>query len=515
MKGRKGLIALVLAIVVVAAILISGIGGSGGGGYVVRGIFDNGSFMVPGEQVRIAGANVGEVEAVDVTQPGEVDSYENGHPEKIEGKAVIVMTITDPGFQHFSRDATCEIRPQSLIGEKYVDCRPTLPRAPGAEAPPELREIPSGEPGAGQRLLPLENTSSAVDPDLINDIHTLPYAQRFRLIFNELGATLAGRGTDIEEAVKRANPDLRDADRLLQILNSQRDELAQLASDSEQFTRPLARERAHVAGFFSNAGAAGQATAERGAELEASLSKFPQFLREFRHTMRNLQGFSDAATPVARYLDQATPALTEATRHLGPFTTASTVALKALGNAGEASGPKFRATDPIVKKARNLARSGASPTTKLAKFLVNTNKTGGWDDLVDLIYNGAGALNEFDSYGHFVRSLVTLANCAEYVAVPATGCGAKFTGAGAHSSSVFDLAGTYRRIQENLAKPTGGTAAASSGPTTSVTPAAPAPAEPEPELGEGESIGGEAEGQGARTAPSPPQRALLDYLLGP
>ena len=33
--------------------------GGGGGGYEVRAIFDNGGFLVPGEEVRVAGANVG------------------------------------------------------------------------------------------------------------------------------------------------------------------------------------------------------------------------------------------------------------------------------------------------------------------------------------------------------------------------------------------------------------------------------------------------------------------------
>jgi ABC-type transporter Mla subunit MlaD len=503
---RRRLIALGL-VAAVAVVLLASSGG-GDNGYVVRGIFDNGAFMVQGEQVRVAGATVGKVKSVDVTVPGEVDSYENGRPEAIEGKAVIVMEITDPAFQDFRRDASCVIRPQSLIGEKYVDCRPTLPRAPGTEPPPPLREIPDGEPGTGQRLLPLENDSTAVDPDLINNIQTLPYAQRFRLIFNELGATLAGRGEDVEEAVKRANPDLRDADLLLKILRDQRDELAQLAEDSDRVVRPLARERAHVAGFFSNAGAAGQATAERGAELEASLRRLPQFLREFRTTMRNLQGFSEAATPVFGYLDEATPALTEATRNLGPFTAASTVALKSLGNAGEAAGPKLRAADPIVKKARNLARTGASPTTKLARFLVSTKKTGGWNGLVDLIYNGTGALNEFDKYGHLIRSLVVIADCAEYVAQPKTGCKANFTEA---EASAVDSAALYQRIQEEMAEISGGTAATSTGPSTLIQPSV--PAEPTPELGEGEALGGA--GLGARAAPSPPQRALLDYLLGP
>ena len=57
-------------------------GGGESSGYVVRAIFDNGGFMVKGEQVRVAGANVGEIESVGVTLPGEVDSYEGGKPNR-------------------------------------------------------------------------------------------------------------------------------------------------------------------------------------------------------------------------------------------------------------------------------------------------------------------------------------------------------------------------------------------------------------------------------------------------
>src|SRR4029077_5477189 len=154
------------------------------------------------------------MEWVGVTMPGEFDAFEPGKPQKVPGKAVIAMKIDDPGFQDFRSDASCLIRPQSLIGEKFVDCTPTLPRAPGSQPPPALKKIPAGEPGAGQYLLPFENNSTSVDPDLINNINQLTYVQRFRLILNELGAGLAGRGEDIEEVVKRANPVLRDADRV-------------------------------------------------------------------------------------------------------------------------------------------------------------------------------------------------------------------------------------------------------------------------------------------------------------
>jgi phospholipid/cholesterol/gamma-HCH transport system substrate-binding protein len=503
---RKTLvIGVVVAAAIAAVVLLASGGGGSDNGYVVRAVFDNGGFMVKGEQVRVAGANVGEIESVSVSLPGEVTSYEGGKPQKISGKAVIVMKITDPGFQDFRSDASCLIRPQSLIGEKFVDCRPTVPRAPGSPPAPPLKQVPSGQPGAGEYLLPLENNSTSVDPDLINDINKLPYAQRFRLIFNELGAGLAGRGADIEAAVKRANPALRDIDRLLGILNSQRDQLTQLAADSEQILGPLSRERAHVAGFFANSGAAAQASSERGADLEASLRKFPAFLREFRLTMRSLQGFSDAATPTFAALGKAAPSFTESTRLLTPFSAASTVALKSLGAAGEEAGPTLRAADPIVRKTSELANTGAVPTTKLAEFLASTKETKGFDGLVDLIYNGAAATNGFDKYGHFTRLLTTLTNCLEYESTEASGCSAKFTGANAGTSSISET-DLFSLFAEEEAARVGGTLARPGGPTGSIAPSRPtAPAEPG--LDQGQELGASTE------LPATSQRALLDYLL--
>jgi len=497
-----------VAAVIVAIVLISS-GGGESSGYVVRAIFDNGGFMVKGEQVRVAGANVGKIESVGVTLPGEVDSYEGGQEQAISGKAVIVMKIEDPGFQDFRSDATCLIRPQSLIGEKFVDCRPTLPRAPGAKEAAPLKKVPSGQPGAGQYLLPLENNSTSVDPDLINDINKLPYAQRFRLIFNELGAGLAGRGGDIEAAVKRANPALRDVVRLIGILNDQRDQLTQLSADSEQILGPLSRERAQVAGFFTNSGTAAQATTERGEDLEASLQKFPAFLRQFRTTMRSLQGFSDVATPVFTDLGKAAPSFTETTRLLTPFSAASTVALKSLGATGEEAGPTLVEADPVVRKTTQLARTGVSPTNTLASFLASTKETKGFDALTELIYNFTAASNGFDKYGHYSRLLVTLTNCLEYE-VEASGCSAKFTGqfhaeAGA---SEAELSSLLSSLEEQEAGEVGSTLVRPGASSATLAPAKPTTPEA-PEIAQGRQLGAKT------TVPAPRQRALLDYLLGP
>jgi phospholipid/cholesterol/gamma-HCH transport system substrate-binding protein len=499
---KRLIAALVLVVAVVLVVLLVSGGGSSNG-YVVRAIFDNGAYLVNGEQVRVAGANVGEIKSVGVTMPGDVVAYKDGEPVTKAGKAVIELEIIDPGFQDFREDATCQIRPQSLIGEKFVDCRPTLPRAPGSEPPPELKQIPDGEQGEGQYLLPLGSNGTSVDPDLINNIQTLPYAQRFRLIFNELGAGFAGRGADLEVLVKRANPVLRDVDKLFGTLSDQRDELAQLASDSDQILGPLARERRHVAGFISNAGAAAEASSERGEQLEASLQKFPTFLREFRTTMTNLEGFSDAATPVMEDLGAAAPSLTDATRTLTPFSEATTVALKSLGEAGEASGPIFAEADPVIRKTTELSKTGVIPTRELAQLTTHLRKSNGWNGLVELIYNTSASLNGFDKYGHFGRTLVALTNCLDYVGqvLGTSGCSAMFNGPNAAEPATSS--GLYELLLQEMDRQTGGTSpdpSSAEGPTTG--------------LGQADETGSEPEvGRASSTAEG--TEPLLDYLLGP
>src|SRR3954465_6465782 len=280
-------IGLIAAGLLIAAMLIAlpAIGSDGTSGtYLVRGYFDNGSFVVPGEQVRVAGATAGRVKSVDVSTEDEIASLEDG-AHAVPGKAVVVMEIENSGFKDFRQDASCLIRPQSLIGEKYIDCTPTEPRAPGTEPPPSLEKLGDGVPGSGQYLLPLENNGTTVDLDLIQNIQRLPYRDRFRIILNELGAGLAGRGQDLGEVIDRANPALRQTDRVLKILAEQNQQLASLADNGNQVLEPLARNRAHITGFFRNAAISGEATAERSPALEEGLQKFPATLRQVRLTM--------------------------------------------------------------------------------------------------------------------------------------------------------------------------------------------------------------------------------------
>ena len=210
--------------------------------YMVRAAFDNGSFLVPGEVVRVAGADVGVIESTDVSREDEVIALDP-EPHAEPGKAIIVMNITDPGFQDFRRTPRCIIRPQSLLGERFVDCRPTQPRAPGSEPPPPLeqiaearrgRRVPAAARGERQGGRPRPGQQHPA-PALPRALHDHPQRTRRR-------ARRARRRAG--EVIERANPALRETDRILAILASQDKTLAQLTRDSNEVLAPLARQRA-------------------------------------------------------------------------------------------------------------------------------------------------------------------------------------------------------------------------------------------------------------------------------
>jgi phospholipid/cholesterol/gamma-HCH transport system substrate-binding protein len=412
-----------------ATIAVLAVGTAAGGDddvYEVRAIFDNAGFLVDGEEVRVAGANVGVVTDVTVTGNDE-PALEDGGADP--GKAVVVMRIDDPAFQDFREDASCLIRPQSLIGEKFVECEPTQPHAASSEPPPPLERIPDGEPGEGQYLLPLERNGKAVDLDLVNNIMEEPYPDRFRLILNDLGAGFAARGEELAEIIERANPALRETNEVLAILARQNRVLAQLSTDSDVVLGALARERARISSFINQSDVVASATAERSADLEESFARFPSFLRELRSTMDRLDAFSTAATPVFSDLGDTAPSLTRLSRELEPFSTASTLALTSLGTAAEGSGPNLAASDPVIREVRGLAKTAQPAAANLRKLLASVRETDGFSNLTELVFNGAGAVNAFDQYGHFIRGLLPTNNCVDYDVVPEASCSANFVGA--------------------------------------------------------------------------------------
>jgi phospholipid/cholesterol/gamma-HCH transport system substrate-binding protein len=399
---------LVAAVAVVLVALLAISAGKSKGTYEVRAIFDDAGNIIPGENVKIDGVKVGTVGSVEPTP---------------QAKAAVVLRIDNKGFADFRADASCQIRPQALIGEKFVDCLPTQPRVEGAPLAPALQKIPSGQEGAGQYLLPVTNTHSPVDVDLLGDINRLPVRQRFTIILNELGAGLASRGSDLREVIQRANPALQELDRVLAILAGENKVLAKLAVDSDIALKPFARVRRQFADFIAQSNTVAQASARHLTALERNLIDFPPFLRQLGPSSERIGRFAEQTIPVAENLKAAAPGINEAFTHLAPFSNSSIAFFKSLGSTAAVSGPALASLRPLLARLRALGTQANPFASNAAELLTSLRDTGGLERLMDFIFLGANASNGYDALGHFLRAEALAAACITYTVTPAPACG--------------------------------------------------------------------------------------------
>ncbi len=395
-----GLVVAVISALVVVGLLVGG-SREQRQEYLVRAIFDNASSLVEQSDVRVAGANVGYIKQLEVA-PGD--------------KAALTLAITDPAFQTFYKDAECEIRLQSLIGEKFIDCD---------AGTPSKGELPAYEGDPDVRYLQLEQTTSPVDLDLNFNVLRYPARERLRLIFNEFGAALAGRGQDISEIIKKANPSLYEIDRFLAILADNNKLLARLAKDGDTSLVALARERKHITGLLRNATVVQDAVNERQAELRATLNKLPAFFDELEPTARDLEDFAVASQPISAALRESGGDLSTFISNLNGLATDSNRALTRFSDATEELRSQFPVLTPLATDLRQFASyKGAAVNGR--KLLESFDEQGGYANLMTLTIGIVGAMNGFDSYGHWVRSGLIAAPCLQWQATRSQNCSADF-----------------------------------------------------------------------------------------
>jgi phospholipid/cholesterol/gamma-HCH transport system substrate-binding protein len=395
------------AIALVAIVLLATSAGGSSGSYTIRAIFDDANNLTSGENVKVDGVDVGTVGSVTPTP---------------HAQAAVVLDITDPSFQNFRTDASCEIRPQALIGEKYVDCLPTQPRVEGTQPPPFLKTIPAGQEGAGQVLLPVTKTHSPVEVDLLGDVTRLPERQRFTIILNEFGAGLAGRGADLNAVIRRANPALQELEKVLSVLASENKVLTNLAEEGDRAVAPLAADRQRLVGFINESGKVARAAANQRGALAQNLADFPAFLEQLGPAVERLQRFAEQSTPALRDLGVAAPGINKLFENVGPLSTAQSEFFKSFGSTGRATGPALKAVEPLLPLAKALGKEANPFAGNFSGLLTSLRSTGGLERLLDFIYLGAGDENGYDALGHFLRAEIVAGSCLAYSVTVAPGC---------------------------------------------------------------------------------------------
>jgi virulence factor Mce-like protein len=346
---RRVVTTLVTVAVCVAAVVLAGASSQDAEGKRYEIVFDNAFGLVEGGDFQVGGVTAGKTSELRVVK-------RKGEPPR----AVVTVQIEEPGFSDFREDATCDIKPQSLIGEYYVDCQPGTSK----------KKLPEGG------TVPVEQTESTIPADLINNILRRPYRERFRLIVTTLGTGLAGRPDDLSEALRRAHPGLRETSRVLKILGDQNQVIQDFITDSDTVLRELAANKRDVARWVEEAGRTAEISASRREQLRQTFAKLPTFLDELRPTMVRLGELADEQTPLLADMQRAAPSLDEFFTRLGPFSEASRPAIDSLGETSKVSTRAFRKGKQEVALLRDLAPE-AQPTFKpIRQFLQTSDDRG-------------------------------------------------------------------------------------------------------------------------------------------
>ena len=388
--------AVLLAVAAATGVLV----GAGGGekkSYRVDAVFDSAAFLIPGQDVKIAGSRVGRVTAVELTR---------------DRKARVGMEI-DEGFAPFRHNATCAIRPQSLIGEKFVACEP------GSPSSPELRAANGGTP-----TVPLARTRSPVDLDLVFASLRRPYVERLGLVVSELGAGLAGRPRELEAALRRANPALQEAERVLAIVNRDREQLGRLVERTDAVLAQLAGRDRDAARFIERAAVVGRAGAARRGELGRVVDRLPALLEELEPSAEQLASVARDARPVVSELRAATPALRDLWSDLDPLTEAGRPALDRLAEAAVVGRRAVKAARPVGTRLRAVA-SRLPPVVDIAQALTASLRSSGAVEYIGkFLYAATLTTARFDQVSHMAPSYQVTGPCQQWTAEPVKECDA-------------------------------------------------------------------------------------------
>jgi ABC-type transporter Mla subunit MlaD len=420
-----------VAAVAVAAVivwLVAASTGAGSSDYSVEALFDNAAFAVPGEQVRIAGAPVGQISALSVTK---------------QNLAAVTLSITNRDFAPWYANATCTIRPQSLIAERYVDCDP------GTSGNPPLRRITSGY-GRGSHLLPVTRTSSPIDPDIVQNVSQQSVRESLSVILDELGTGLAARGSDLNAVILRANPALAQTERVFRLLDTQNRVLTRLAADSDTVLAPLAKTRSSLADFVVQANRTATASAAEHAQLAQSIRLLPRFLTELKPLMADLGQLAGQGTPVLQDAGASAGSLDTEFRTLVPFAREAKTALTNLGNAAQQSEGALVGSQPLAEQLKTLGSSAQPTAQSLDRLLTSLNSSGGIDQLMSLLFYGAAATNGYNADGHYIRLAPVVGSCTAYARTPVAGCSANFSGTTKAAAAV-----AARAVQEVMGAASG------------------------------------------------------------
>jgi ABC-type transporter Mla subunit MlaD len=361
---------------------------------------DNAFGIVEGSEVRIAGVTAGQVTSLDINE---------------DKRALLTVELSGP-LSQLGDKTECSSEPQSLIAEYFIDCTPE------GDPIPEEEEGSTTDPN-----IPVEQTiqNMTVQADLVQNTLREPYKRRLQLLINEFGTALAGNPENLNEAIRRGAPALRQLEEATDILGDQNRIIRDLNADSDKIMARLAERRDDVVEFIKEARDTAAASAERRADLAADFDLLDDFLAGLRPTMVELGNLAAEQTPLLVDLRASAPQLNELAVSLPAFNEASEVSVDSLGEAAVVGKKALRKGRDEIKQLRTASKKASPVAELLADFLRDLDdpdrhvqadaraakETGrpmttgytGLEGLLNYVYYQAGSLNQYDPVSHLLH----------------------------------------------------------------------------------------------------------------
>lgn len=372
LSRRRGIL-IAMAGVVAAAGIVGGVASHASSpDRTVVAQFADASPLVAGNDVNLNGVKVGTVTGLKV----------------VDGHADVSFTV-DPQALPLHEDARVEIRPVSLLGERYLELDRGTPSSPA---------LPPGQ------QIPLSHTGQNTDLDQVLDIFNHQTGDALAALVTVLGQGLQGNGANVNATIKALAPAMTDTNRLVKILDQQNATLNNLVDNVD----PVAKELASGNGQEMNAlvGSTNRlltTTAVHQQALDSLLAQLPSTLRSADVTLADLAGTANAAIPTLKNIRPTTDNLTAISQEIDQFSAAANPALAR-------TRPVLARAQALIDQARpvaaDLLRAGPSLQSDSAslKPLV-ADLTGNINHVMNFIRGWALATNGADGLSHYFRAM--------------------------------------------------------------------------------------------------------------
>ena len=345
--GRIAAVLALIGAIIVVLLLVVG----GGSSYTVTAAFENASQLVTGNNVTVAGAPVGSVKKISLSQ---------------NGQALVEMEISDPDYTPLPDGTHATIRSQSLSGiaNRYVSLSLPTQR--------DGKTISSG----GE--LTQADTTSEVDLDQLFNTLDKPTVAHLQEVIKGFARSYEGVGPQANRGFYYLNPFLSTSRRVFEELNSDQANLDSLVVDAAGLTSTLDQKSPEISSLVANLNGMLGTIGSEQQSLSSAVAQLPDFMRQFDTTAVNLRAALDDVQPLIDYTRPVARKLQPFTKRLRGFARDAVPTVHNLNGIIKAPGPAndlielTRLQDPLAHigvgpvNQNGASRPGALPASAQA-----------------------------------------------------------------------------------------------------------------------------------------------------